>query len=192
MSVDNSTDSGTSSLVNTNTNTNTSDAQDAPTMDDTNGDNTSPTQPNVDGSDTQLEEQPAADPTDDGPSQVVNPTPAAEQVDEDPTNTAVQDQPPQPIEPEEEIQLPPAASPNLSTVCSYDSLSSSGTSAGVACFQLCQKGICCSEDSASACLGDGEVSMEALDNLNAICRTYQPCEYTGVQMIITSFVLIAR
>eukprot|EP00571_Detonula_confervacea_P008369 CAMPEP_0172327768 /NCGR_PEP_ID=MMETSP1058-20130122/60003_1 /TAXON_ID=83371 /ORGANISM="Detonula confervacea, Strain CCMP 353" /LENGTH=1143 /DNA_ID=CAMNT_0013044853 /DNA_START=83 /DNA_END=3514 /DNA_ORIENTATION=+ len=73
---------------------------------------------------------------------------------------------------QEEPELPPAASPNLSTVCSYEALASSATY-GVECFQLCRQGSCCSNGS---CLEDANiVSQTILDSVAEICETYRPC-----------------
>lgn len=74
-----------------------------------------------------------------------------------------------------EIQLPPSAPPDLPSVCSYESLSSGGTTSGVECFQLCSPGSCCSN--LGSCLeGGAGISMDTLDRLRDICMTYQPCE----------------
>lgn len=72
----------------------------------------------------------------------------------------------------EEPNLPPPASTNLMTMCSYESLASIAT-AGAECFELCKPAKCCSDGS---CLEeDGNLSQAIFDSLDDICEAYQPC-----------------
>jgi hypothetical protein len=73
---------------------------------------------------------------------------------------------------DEEPELPPPASEDVSTACSYESLLSDGND--MECWDLCQPGLCCSTDS---CLLPGNgISLSTSEDLNDICATYSPCE----------------
>jgi len=66
--------------------------------------------------------------------------------------------------------LPPPASAQLATACSYDSLAASKDE----CFELCQPGKCCLD---SSCLKeDGKFTQAIFDDFDAICEMYRlPC-----------------
>jgi len=66
-------------------------------------------------------------------------------------------------------ELPPEASTNLPAVCSYESLSSNPTAAGLECFQLCRLGECCTDG--NSCWENAD----APDGLLNVCATYTPC-----------------